>query len=63
VDPLTGELIQLFHPRRDRWTDHFSLQGVRIIGVTPVGRATVHLLSMNDPRRVELRSAIERGRA
>ena len=63
VDPLTGELIQLFHPRRDRWTDHFRFDAVRIIGLTAVGRATAHLLSLNDPRRLELRSAIERGRA
>ena len=58
VDPLTGELVHLFHPRRDRWTEHFSLQDVRIVGITPIGRATVHLLSLNDPRRLELRWAL-----
>ena len=63
VDPLTGELVHLFHPRRDRWAEHLLLQGIRIIGITPIGRATVHLLSMNDPRRLELRSALERSRA
>ena len=63
IDPLTGDVAPLFHPRRDQWTAHFSLQDVRIVGLTPSGRATVHLLSMNDPRRLELRSAlVKRGK-
>jgi HNH endonuclease len=60
MDPATGEIVPLFHPRRDPWSEHFLLQDVRIVGVTPIGRATVHLLSMNDPRRLELRSAVVR---
>ena len=56
VDPVTGELVPLFHPRRDRWTEHFQFRGVRIEGLTPVGRATAHVLAMNDARRLELRS-------
>ena len=58
VDPVNGELVLLFHPRRDRWSEHFQFRGVRIEGVTPVGRATVHVLAMNDARRLELRSEI-----
>jgi len=58
VDPHSGELVHLFNPRRDQWAEHFLLHGVRIIGITSVGRATIHLLSMNDPRRLELRSEI-----
>src|SRR3954452_23064327 len=23
-DPLTGEVVQLFHPRRQRWSEHFA---------------------------------------
>ena len=23
----TGEIVPLFHPRRDRWADHFRLEG------------------------------------
>ena len=26
-DPLTGDLVRLFDPRRDRWSDHFVLEG------------------------------------
>ena len=61
MDPLTGEIVHLFHPRRHRWIEHFVLQDLRIIGLTPIGRATVHVLAMNDSRRLELRSTIVRG--
>jgi 5-methylcytosine-specific restriction endonuclease McrA len=58
VDPISGELVPLFHPRRDRWAEHFLLHGVRIQGITPAGRATVKVLAMNDARRLELRSEL-----
>jgi len=58
MDPVSGELVLLFHPRRDRWAEHFLFRGVWIQGTTPIGRATVHLLAMNDPRRLELRSEL-----
>jgi hypothetical protein len=39
----------LFHPRRDRWGDHFrrSRDQVRIYGRTAIGRVTVALLRFN----------------
>ena len=58
VDPVSGEIVPLFHPRRDRWAEHFLLQGAHIEGITPVGRATVHVLAINDERRLELRSEL-----
>jgi hypothetical protein len=58
IDPLTGEVVPLFHPRRDRWMEHFFLQGVRVEGLTPAGRATVYVLAMNDARRLELRGEL-----
>jgi hypothetical protein len=58
IDPLTGETVALFHPRRERWSDHFEFDGVRLRGLTAEGRATVALLAMNDARRIELRSEI-----
>ncbi len=56
IDPYTGELVPLFHPRRDEWNAHFRWQGMQIEGVSPVGRATVQVLAMNDARRLELRT-------
>jgi HNH endonuclease len=58
VDPLSGDVVSLFHPRRDRWDEHFLVRGVRIEGITAVGRATTRLLEMNDARRLELRAEL-----
>ena len=63
LDPATGELTRLFHPRRDLWSDHFDGQGTRLNGSTPVGRATVDVLVMNDPDVIAVRYALmEEGR-
>jgi hypothetical protein len=59
LDPDTGHLTRLFHPRTDVWTTHFTLQVGRILGRTPVGRATVQVLNMNQPERVRTRLALE----
>ncbi|MBA4160182.1 MAG: HNH endonuclease [Gemmatimonadetes bacterium] len=58
IDPLTGQIVPLFHPRRDEWQQHFRARGAYLEGLTPSGRATVRLLAMNDPRRLELRSEL-----
>jgi hypothetical protein len=58
VDPASEDVVSLFHPRRDRWEQHFVLRNVRIEGATPAGRATVQVLAMNDVRRVELRAEL-----
>jgi hypothetical protein len=58
IDPQTGLVARLFHPRQDRWSEHFSFEGARVSGLTEVGRATVHVLDLNDARRVELRAEI-----
>jgi hypothetical protein len=56
-DPVTGEAVPLFHPRRQRWNDHlrWSLDGTMIVGITPTGRATVEALNMNHLLIVEAR--------
>ena len=56
IDPETHTLVALFNPRADLWSDHFVIRDGQIVGLTPTGRATVRLLNMNAPRRVELRS-------
>jgi hypothetical protein len=98
TDPETREEAPLFHPRNQRWDDHFawsenrlywtsdcgrmaqtgatavagghvifiggggppamniwSEDGIRILGLTPTGRATVARLPMNRERMVEAR--------
>jgi hypothetical protein len=58
VDPQTGELTRLFHPRRDDWSEHFQWEGSVLLGHTPVGRVTMEVLAINLPHRVELRAAL-----
>lgn len=51
VDPATGEQAPLFHPIRQRWSEHFRFKGYEMEGSTPVGRATVAMLNLNHVRR------------
>jgi hypothetical protein len=60
IDPATGQLAALFHPRRQAWSDHFALASASIMPVTPEGRATVALLQLNDPARIEERMELIR---
>ena len=59
IDPLTGGVEVLFHPRGDRWADHSLFRGVYIYGLTASGRATVVVLALNDARRIELRQELQ----
>lgn len=58
LDPETGLLTRLFHPRRDSWPEHFEWRGSLIVGRTDVGRTTVQLLDFNDELRVRLRDQL-----
>ena len=58
VDPDTNEVTRLFHPRRDRWEEHFERAGPRICGRTSIGRTTSWLLQINAEERVGLRAAL-----
>jgi HNH endonuclease len=58
IDPVSGEVVPLFHPRRDRWAEHFVVRGLRIEGLTGIGRTTVLVLGMNDARRLDLRAEL-----
>ena len=56
-DHVTGEMVSLFHPRQHRWTDHFAWNevGTLILGLSPIGRATVETLQLNRQGLVNLR--------
>ena len=49
-DPETGEEVRLFNPRTQHWAEHFqwSEDGLRVIGLTLTGRATVAALHLAD---------------
>jgi hypothetical protein len=55
LDPETGQLTPLFHPRRDNSEEHFRWRGPVLVGRTAVGRTTVDVLAINLPERVEHR--------
>src|SRR5262245_2414289 len=58
-DPKTGKAVPLFNPRLQKWSDHFAWtrDGLRVVGKTPIGRATVAALHLDDdPDAVEVRS-------
>jgi hypothetical protein len=59
IDPVTKDVVLLFHPRTDQWDEHFAMREIRIEGVTGIGRATVQVLAMNDARRLELRMELK----
>jgi hypothetical protein len=60
IDPGTGDIAPLFHPRQHRWDDHFVWNDdyILVIGRTPIGRATVEKLQLNRPGLVNLRRVL-----
>jgi hypothetical protein len=49
-DPLSREISSLFHPRQQTWDEHFmwDATGIRLVGLTAVGRVTIIALNMNN---------------
>lgn len=58
VDPVTNRAVPLFHPRLQRWQDHFRWRGATLEGTTDVGRATVLVLAINSPVQMATRLAL-----
>ena len=58
VDPETGGLVPLFNPRTEHWSQHFKLDGIQIVGLTPKGRAMVELLKFNSFEQLAERSEL-----
>lgn len=59
IDPDTNATVSLFNPRTDSWWVHFEWaeDGLRILGRTPIGRATVIALHLSDdPDALAVRS-------
>lgn len=57
IDPHTGAIVALFNPRIQEWRENFSwsVDGVCIVGLTDVGRATVVALRLNNALAAEVR--------
>ena len=59
-DPVDGTMVSLYNPRQQEWQEHFSWTEdyTRVIGLTPVGRATVATLQLNRPGLVNMRQVL-----
>ena len=58
VDPITGDSVPLFNPRSHSWTEHFEWSPtvpLFLEGRTPIGRATIVRLKMNDADPLKIR--------
>jgi len=56
IDPSSGRRVPLFHPRRQRWLDHFRWDGATVAPLTATGRATIVALQMNRPLILSIRT-------
>jgi len=59
-DIITEENTRLFHPQKDVWNEHFVWTNdfTIIVGLTPVGRATIDALKLNRKGLVNRRKAL-----
>ena len=57
LDPVDAKEVLLFHPRQQRWQEHFvwTEDFTQVVGLTPTGRATVVALRLNRSGVVSLR--------
>jgi hypothetical protein len=57
TDPVDGVVVLLYNPRIHRWREHFtwSADATQVLGLTPIGRATVVALRLNREGLVNLR--------
>jgi hypothetical protein len=58
IDLKTRRIMRLYDPRRDTWNEHFLWRLTTLVGLTPVGRATITVLAINQSRRVAARAAL-----
>lgn len=60
LDSVTGQRLALFHPRRDRWSEHlqWSENFLEIEARTATGRVTIAALDLNRRKLQNLRRAL-----
>jgi len=63
LDADTGQLVPLFNPRTQKWTDHFRWSNADSTVVEPItatGKVTVTVLDLNSSQHVAIRSLVSR---
>jgi hypothetical protein len=58
IDPQTKRITRLYHPRRHKWSRHFTWEGPVLRGRSAIGRTTIVVLRINLSTRVEFRAAL-----
>lgn len=58
-DPQTGSTVTVFNPRQQSWAEHFAWSGVKVVGLTPTGRAMVKALDLNRATLLSIREEEE----
>jgi HNH endonuclease len=59
LDIETDQIVRLFDPRHQLWTEHFAWTAGadRMVGLSAIGRATIVALNLNRPSLVRARQA------
>ena len=60
--PNFGELVRFYHPRIDRWQEHFQLDmsdGITIVAMSRIGEATARIFGFNGDERLLERQALQ----
>lgn len=58
-DPKSDILTPFYHPRQERWDDHFLLEpDYTFSGQTPEGRTTIDVLRINEDSHVQQRQLL-----
>ncbi len=55
---MRDEYPFLFNPRTQLWVEHFILENLILVGLTPEGRTTVSLLQLNSDDRLAERQRL-----
>lgn len=58
IDSGSRNIVPLFNPRHQRWSEHFKVDGDQLIGLTPEGRASVAVLQLNESLLVDIRAEL-----
>ena len=58
MDDTLRQFVRLYHPRKDRWSDHFEWNGAALIGRTQIGIVTIDVLRINHPDALAVRRVL-----
>lgn len=58
-DPESDIMTPLYHPRQQRWEDHFTLEtDCKLTGRTAEGRTTIEVFRINEESRIQQRQLL-----